>query len=355
MAVSLLIIVLGAVGIVLGKRWLEERAPRAEASIVDRKQEIVDSLLTPTDEIFGETRSLEERVAATKQWIERNPERYDEALARLRRLLGEAAGGGPAPQIQAEIQRIGAARQQAMDEVFRDLYAQAEPLLEQNRYTDVAHLYERYRGVLTGATADGRMEMAKRMRADAAKYETRRMENREESAARLDELLDDVVAGLLRGEFGPVHQAVQEAATEDVFRDEPSQIQELAGFLGRVADLDRHVLDTFRGQQGEEVVVRLADRGQLTVTIDEVSGDHVIAHTVRSTGRAGASLRFGFDELSLTEKLVRLGRADNPDVALRKGVMAFRAAAYPHARSFFAETHPVLRDLLVAAVDEVRR
>ena len=66
------------------------------------------------------------------------------------------------------------------------------------------------------------------------------------------------------------------------------------------------------------------------------------------------NVEFTLDQLSMRERLGRMGPDTDPGVALAKGIMALRSKAYSHADGYFARTGPALSKRLAQGIEKAK-
>jgi Leucine-rich repeat (LRR) protein len=130
--------------------------------------------------------------------------------------------------------------------------------------------------------------------------------------------------------------------------DHADDLRDLASVLSDAANIDKRIEDSFRNQVGKKVSVRLVS-GTRTLVIQgvkdgEVRGSETLR--MRST-LATVSRDFKLADLSLAEKLGRMGRDDDPAVALVKGALAYCAQSQSYAKKYFASAPHAIRQKLL--------
>jgi hypothetical protein len=150
----------------------------------------------------------------------------------------------------------------------------------------------------------------------------------------------------------PSLKMVNEAFENPELEPKRDVIGTVKGLLETAANMDQRIIEGFKAERGQEISVQLAN-GVKKLTIVSVKDGKVFGRQTVGTGGALITVPMTFEarDLTLREKIARMGSEESkPDVALIKGLMAWNAKAYPQARKFFAFTHPLLADRLVACV-----
>ena len=152
---------------------------------------------------------------------------------------------------------------------------------------------------------------------------------------------------ILSDDMSLAMQMISEMMEDSAFRGELSALRQARDVLAAASEMDRRVLESFEAQRGETVDVQLKT-GSRTLTIGVVRGEQVECRQILSVGRGAMStILVGISDLSMRERLLRMGSDELPEVALAKGIMAFQSRAYSHAEKYFAMTQPFLSEMLL--------
>lgn len=183
-------------------------------------------------------------------------------------------------------------------------------------------------------------------REDALRTQSVRAENK------MSNLLERLTLELTAGGVEPSLRMAIAAFDDLELEPKRDAIGTVKGLLESAVNIDQRIIDGFKAEIGREISVQLTN-GVKKLTIVSVKDGRVSGQQAVKTSGALITVSLTFDarELSLREKIARMGSEESqPDVALIKGLMAWQAKAYPKARKFFAFTHPLLADRLVAYV-----
>jgi serine/threonine-protein kinase len=186
---------------------------------------------------------------------------------------------------------------------------------------------------------------------EARRTQSLRTENK------MSNLLERLTLELTAGGVEPTLKMVNQAYEDPELEPKRDVIGTVKGLLESAATIDQRIIDSLKAEIGREVSVQLTN-GVKKLTIVSVKDGKVSGQQVVRTGGSLITVPLTFEarDLSQREKIVRMGSEESkPDVALIKGLMAWNAKAYPQARKFFAFTHPLLADRLVACVAAAER
>jgi IS1 family transposase len=157
-----------------------------------------------------------------------------------------------------------------------------------------------------------------------------------------------LVMAVLADDLPLAEDVVEEMLVSDAFAAQRSVLEEVQRVTDAAGKIDDRIMASFSAQRGDTIDLELS-QGVRRLKVGMVIGDNVQCYQELDVGRSGASLLMvGVDDLSTRERLARMGPDSLPEVALAKGIMAFRARAYTHAETYFGLTNPFLAKHLLA-------
>ena len=309
------------------------------------------------------------------RWIELNPGRPGEAVWRIKRILPSLHGSEYEAQARSELARL-AIIQAAFDEkeaarIARNEVQQvpldAEPKPPEAVKTPDVVAAERARAA-TARVEERRARLLEARRAfDSltvaplpAEEDVVELTHKEayalESAHSSSLVPPRVAKSLLGGKWDEAERLAAWWQRRAKGENYASLVDGLLNDLESLNRMDERILKSFESQIGTTFEVHLVS-GITQVTVDDVAGRSVKGiHAVLGAG-SGATERteFGVADLSVGEKLKRMGEDEASDVALAKGLLAYQYGAYKHARHYFSSVSPLLSEALLQAVDAVDR
>jgi hypothetical protein len=292
--------------------------------------------------------NAKEMFDCAKAWAAANPAQCDEAIRRYQTVVRDARGTKYAPMAQDEIRAVTEVRRKAVENVLRGLAERTTGMVGEKQFAAAARVYETYAGDLALESASRRMELARELRSRQTEADAARERKEEELEQRVPRCLDAVAAKLVEGGISAARDALAPSLTDAELASRRADLETVGRLLNSASAVDERVLESFRGQIGKDVPVRL-NSGVKTLTIVEVKGKTVA--TRQTISGVHVEVSFGLQDLSVAEKLARMGTDDIPEVALAKGLLALESGAYGYAQKYFGQTHPLLAARLVQAVD----
>lgn len=300
------------------------------------------------------------------RWSQERPEAYEEAIQRFRRVQTLTAGTRYAARAEAEAARVRRARDAAAEDVLRRLDEEALRAVAGNRHRQALRIYTGYTGPLADLTATAREARAADLRKRIAEVWRRAADTSEHAgdeehassterdpAVLFAEGLDAVADDLIAGRGAAAHERLLAMSRDARFEAQRSELVRVAGVVGDYLGMEERILGSFRTQKGQRLVVELED-GEETILVKDVIDGTVVADARLRTGSGSAvhEIRFGVDDLTLRERLQRMGPDTWPDVALGKGLLAVEAQSLAYARKSFERVGGPLAERLVTRCAE---
>ncbi|MBT3193413.1 MAG: serine/threonine protein kinase [Victivallales bacterium] len=291
-----------------------------------------------------EARDMYEFAAAA---YAENPADLDGAISQFEAVARETQGTKYTLMAQNHIREILALRTEAVREVSQSLRRQAEGLADNQQFDKAIRLVVSYDGPYATDIVEMRRRILKRLEDARQAWRDRQQQIAEELEAHHQKSKDSLVMVILSDDMSLAMQMISEMMEDSAFRGELSALRQARDVLAAASEMDRRVLESFEAQRGETVDVQLKT-GSRTLTIGVVRGEQVECRQMLSVGRGAMStILVGISDLSMRERLLRMGSDELPEVALAKGIMAFQSRAYSHAEKYFAMTQPFLSEMLL--------
>lgn len=336
---------LAAVGGVMAGMWgyaklMQRVEPDVPASVVENAA--ADG---------GAVRKADQMLGAAREWHAAHPNEFRGAMERYRRVMMVHAGSPSAQCAADELRGLRAEREAAVQDVMDALDRKAGRREAQGQLMEAAEVYAAYTDRLAVATAAMRATRADDLRARHADAEQKQRMVQVERRQWMKTVLDDVAAVLLDDGMDAAQRIVAGARSNAHDDAQGAPLAELDDVLADAADPEAEIIESFVAQVGDIVDVAFKS-GTRTVKIVGAVDNVVHARLLTSVDRASVELQIRPGDLAAGERLQRMGNEDEPDVALAKGLMAWRASAFDYARRYFGRTHSTIADRLVAAVNQ---
>ncbi|MFH1476104.1 MAG: protein kinase [Verrucomicrobiota bacterium] len=319
---------------------LVDRPPPAEIDVFDEKEDTL----------------ARHRLEAALRWCRANPDQYNEAIQQLAKIAAQSKGTRYAQAAENEIAHIRERKRADLAADMKALHEKVLPLLDQQKWREAADVYEQYGGRFKTETVAERNAKIQEWR---DRDKSRQIEIHQTAEAQKQEqhrqwqgLLNEIAACLVEDNAAAALEAVRQAANNAMLAANRSDLLALAGMLAEADRADQRLLDSFRSQKDQEVVVALT-RGPERLVIRDVQDDMIMVEKIIivSAGQIGQSKAIRLQDLSLDEKKARLG-TNVTDTVLVYGLMALRDGNWTAAETFWSQAGPFLSAPLTAKLQE---
>ncbi len=286
---------------------------------------------------------------------------YTQAITMYRRVVSEAPDTRYAANAIKDIARLEAARKKnAQVSIMVGLNRRAAQLMGQNAFDKAIRVYANYTGTAASDLQSQRDAKISKIReqkrawmaSEKRRADAERASAYAERASEYASLIDKVVDLVLKADFRNAKNAVETVSIAGSLPDHANDLRNLASVLSEAADMDTRIEDSFRNQVGTKVSVRLVS-GTRTLVIRDVKDGVVRGGETIRVGAASATMArdFKLADLSFAERLGRMGRDDDPPVALVKGVMAYCSQSLSHAKRYFGAAPNSISQKLLDKLD----
>ena len=173
--------------------------------------------------------------------------------------------------------------------------------------------------------------------------------------ARLAALLDQVAADLAAGKPADALRHWQAGSAAAELKPLAEQVTAIGKTLGEVVSIPQHLADSFKAEVGKTVEIELA-KEKATCEVREITAAGIKVSQIIKQGQGTAKLgrTIALGELSMQERLRRLGTGDAPELNLQRGLLALEAGRPDNARRLFEAAGGPLGAALVAQIEAQR-
>ncbi len=297
--------VFGAIVYGVASKRQPVQAPRAAASAAVVEPEPV----APDPELAAGA-----ALALVRQWVTDNPDDFDEGIRRCEALSAAHRETAAARDAAALADGIRGAKEQAVRDTLEALNAKVRALEERRGYREAIALVEAYAGPFAQETASERTAESERLRGVADEHQ-----QQGESAQLRTALSTLLMEGVQKASAYVSAQSGGASSADGAWR-------QLADALERAGRLSETVLESFRRQRGEQVLVELKG-GRQSLPIAGVEEGAVLYYA--NVGGVRVTKRIALAQLSENELTRRVGE-DMP------GLLLFRLASFASRREYAA-------------------
>ncbi len=164
----------------------------------------------------------------------------------------------------------------------------------------------------------------------------------------LEEILAAVAGHLVAGRGTTALRTWKKERERPVLKAVAEQMEAVDDQLARIASLDRLVLEALQKDVGKQTTIRLR-QGSVSGKLRDATPQRIrlMVPIEGSKGAASIGRTYRFSDLSVQEKLLRLGKGSTPELNLMRGMLALGAGRPDAATSYFEKARCPLGKALV--------
>lgn len=305
-------------------------------------------------------------LAEAQEWELHNVNRNAEIIARYQRVIDAAPASDEAGLAGMAIARVRARIAERCEEVLAMLQARTASLVDEGHFDQAIHAYQEYSGPYAQETIQRRLrivdelkaqrqEQQIRIRNEAARHEERMRQlaieeaRREEVLRIMGTLLDTLDRDGVAGAEDRADQFAQEVP--DAMQD--ARVVALRAILREAASTERAALQTYADHVGQPIELRTRS-GVVSGRINRINWANGDLHVNRVAGTALAEVTISQRDLTLSERIRRMGAGDSAGARLAKALVCIDYGAFDYARELLEPLPQALRERVLARIPEGR-
>ncbi len=316
--------------------------------------------LAPAPWVAGQKPAPDPQASSTEDSVERraremyahaaasekeNPEQYALAIEMYELVFSGTRGTKYSLMAQAAVTRLQKSQAAAAQTVFARLKTRADALVADGKRGQALKLLRSYDGPYAKETLSARDKWILESGIEAGAEGRNRRDRQEALKSAREQVLVAVVGHVMEKRLDLALSKLSDTLATFPEISFDADWVGLQAVLQTAQSLDNRILDSFARQAGQSITVEF-NSGPREILVGAVENGIVRCTYQRS------EVQFGLDQIALRERLLRMGSDSEPDAALAKGVLALEASSFDHAQRFFANTHPLLSERLIAGVQE---
>ncbi|MBT7065164.1 MAG: TIR domain-containing protein [Verrucomicrobia bacterium] len=344
------VIVLLVGGISLMNRSQSRKQAARRAAIARIEQEAAEAAKAQQEAaaLAAKQKELQAALKGAVEYARTHAEDETGSLARLESVRTAAAGTDVAQQADSAIEQFKAGRQKAIEKVFAGLKARAQKYEASGDPKKAADSVKSYAGPFSRELAGRRAALANEYAKKALRAKAQRPAD-----TVIAETAGRIAADLLDMRFEAVRQKIAEVDRDTALqsREDWTSIKDLTGKTCRMPDL---IMAAYKACRGKVTTIQLK-QGPAKLQISEVTPERVRAEKlIMANGRVVASspISFGYTELSVNEKFIRLGNEQSPEKDIMRGLLAWELGRPETAQKYFSRSDSPLGELLATKISE---
>ena len=288
--------------------------------------------------------SSEVEIAQREQAAEDAARRQEaEAAAKKRKAKEETARLLAAEEAAKKRKAQETARKEGISRVLVELKSKAETLGTQGKVDEAKALLKNYSGLYAAETAAERAKLVKTHEEAAA---TAAVSERV-AEERLTQLREVIADHLLKHDFAAARRAVDETGVEASLRSRKDW-KEIKDLTEKASQMPSIILAAYKSHKGKDTTVYFR-KGMEKLRITQAGPEGVMAkRSIVTQGKVvGSSARsFGYRDLSVREKMIRLGKEQTPEKDIMRGLLAWESKRPEAAEKLFVRSDSELGRIL---------
>jgi len=300
-----------------------------------------------------QAREFGKRFDAGVRYEREHPGDYAGAIALFDSLRRDGVGTHYESAAAERIRRIDARRAHATEEALAGLRTEAVRLSGQGNWEQAVALVRDYAGPMKEESAGERQTLVEDLTRRAGEARKKSLES---AQTKLGSVVNDLAARLANLDFAAVQRRMAEADRDAALDSVAPAWKAVRESAARAAALPDLVVESFRRDAGKEIRVILK-RGIETLQIAGIEGAKIKANLLVRTGELGGSAAiardFTLDDLSVKEKMGRIGSPEAPDSKLLRGLLLCEGKELALAKAEFEGCPGPMGQALVRQVERL--
>jgi len=237
------------------------------------------------------------------------------------------------------------------EKLMEQLDGKAQVAASRGRFIDAAEVYEKYSGLYAAETSAARAKKALFFRKKHDNSLDKRQEQEKLVKLQLKHVADETAEIIMADDISAAWERLAITAADLPEAAGKNEFKNLVAMLARARSPDRKILDSFRSQKNKNISIAFAS-GTTNLFIRDVREGIVLAEKVTMTewGTIGVRKNFRTRDLTLDEKMSRLGGKGGPATALMAVSLALDAWDCNSALAYASKTGSLLSGPLTEAV-----
>jgi len=264
---------------------------------------------------------------------------------------GEATGAKYADMAKNEAEQQQRTKKEIND-TMAGLDKKANLLSGQQHFLEAAAVYEKYDGPFEKETGVERRRKARTLLAKHADRLKEQQESGKLAERQLMHVADEIAMILVEDDLPAALCRMRELADDLPLISTKPEFRNLAAILEKSLGAEQIIIDSFLPQRGQEINVSFL-YGPQRLLIRDVQGDFVIAEKIVAIeeGTIGLQKAFKVRDLTLAEKISRIGNSKEPEFALMRSMLALQDGDYQQAAAAAVESGPFLSQALAETIE----
>lgn len=291
-----------------------------------------------------------EKYEEVVSWAKTNPANPDESILRFRKLADKIAGTKYADMARNEAQKLALAKGE-IAKTIAELDEKANLPAGRKHFLEAAAVYDKYQGPFEKETASERGRKAQLFMTKHAGHLKEQERVQKLAKLQLMHVADEIAMVLVEDDLNAALWRMRDLPADLPLISAKPEFKNLTATLEKSIGAERIIIDSFRSQKDQEINISFL-YGPQKLLIRDVQGDLVIAEKIVAIeeGTISSQKVFKVRDLTLAEKVSRIGNGKKPEFALMHSMLAVQDGDYQEAAAAAARTGPFLSETLPEAI-----
>lgn len=324
----------------------EQRKLQAQSEAQIQAQKSAESLAREAQAAKNREQAELWQVAA--DFAAANTGEFDRAIANFEDAGTRLAGTKYELMAKNEIERVRAARAEALAKALADLSGRAKELADRKDFAAAAEVFARYQGAFAGDLVRQRTVEEQKYRTLAAEAAEMLSQAERDAKTREQAVIVAAAESIYAGDPATARQACGALLDDPAVTIDKSAVKRISGWIEAAMGADAALLATFEAQKRKEIVLT-SGAAKIPVRVTGVRGDRVLIEQRKGVGWASTELTVA--QIPLEERQLRMaGQLDPAALGLWNGMAYIRGRRPDLAAESFKSTGE-LATLLLAKTE----
>lgn len=317
------------------------------------EKEIEESKVTKVEETstrFSVKDRGEELLQFAVEYEKAHPDDFNQILKLYEDVIYRAHGTRYAMEADIARRRVLERKNEAVKSIMAELDKEAQSLIEECKFEEAIKVYRDYKGKLSEETLSYRKNAIRDIKEQEAQYLKEQERVKKEKESEYLSNIEKIALYVIDNNIIEALNIVKRLKEDIKFANYSDELNKWWDILTGVSKIDLKILRSFEEQIGSVVTVELLN-GSIKVTIDYIKDGLVYASSSLSSGKV--TITFGVNDLSIREKLFRLGEKDTADISLYKAIVLYKMGMYHQAERYISFLEDPVKSFLLNQIKKI--
>jgi len=252
----------------------------------------------PSETKNKESKEFEDMWKFASDFIKKNPDKFDLALANFKEISSSASGTKYKMMADIEIAKLKKMKIGAVADVIKNLNSKAHAFEQKKDYRVAADLYRNYSGVFADETRDERKQIALSLDEKADAIEKAELVKEEAFKKKQQEFYSKLSSALFTGNWKAAKLLAERPPEKCIMPEGTIKI------LDELLNVDKALFENIKNNIGKTLYVNTTS-GRQTIKIKRIKGSNI--YIEEKKGRVVIQKKFSISKLTSAEKAKRAG------------------------------------------------